>query len=565
MIRHLSKMPVCLFVLVTCATFAVNVMAQESKLGKVDFQTTGSREAQEHFLRGLAALHSFWYEEALQEFKAATKVDPAFMMGYWGEAMTYNHPLWAQQDTESGRKAVAMMKDLHRLSEREVAFINALKLLYGEGDKLARDVAYSGAMEKLYKAYPQDLEAASFYALSLLGTVRPGDKGYRRQMLAGKIALDVFEKNPSHPGAAHYVIHAFDDPEHAILALAAAQQYSRIAPDAHHAQHMPAHIFLQLGMWPEAAASNETAWAVSDAWVKRKNLSLSLRDYHSLHWLLYVYLQQGRYSKAETVLATLNQAIKDDGGESKSWRHYQSDMVAAFVVETEKWNMAATLFGAQYAPTKDSAAAQSGEMSGMVSHGGSPQKSVHGTANTLSIRGQVLSSFILGVDPRAEASQVEKSLSSLRNIRQQMEEMKESYRARQVSIMELEVAATSKAAAGNFEEAISLMKKATALEEELSPPSGPPELIKPSHELFGEILLKAGKPQEAASMFAISLSRQPSRARSVLGSARAAAQLGQKQEAVSAYTNLLQMWERADAHLPERSEALKYTQTQASR
>src|ERR1043165_5784096 len=147
-------------------------------------------------------------------------------------------------------------------------------------------------MEKVYKAYPDDLEAACFYSLSLLGTVRPGDKGYRRQALAGAIALDVYQKNPDHPGAAHYIIHAFDDPEHAILALPAARRYALIAPEASHARHMPSHIFVQLGMWPEAVQSNEAAWAASDTWVKRKKLDVSYHDYHSLSWLMSILLEQ---------------------------------------------------------------------------------------------------------------------------------------------------------------------------------------------------------------------------------------------------------------------------------
>ena len=266
----------------------------QSQLGKVVFPTSGSPEAQTHFLRGLAALHSFWFEEALDEFRASTKIDPNFVMGYWGEAMAHNHPLWAEQDTEAARKVLTNIKDLSKITPKERAFVEAVRLLYGPGDKLARDKAYSAAMEKVYRAYPDDLEAACFYSLSLLGTVRPGDKGYRRQALAGAIALDIYKKNPDHPGAAHFIIHAFDDPEHAIIALPAARRYAEIAPEAHHARHMPAHIFLQLGMWPEAAASNESAWAASDTWVKRKGLALSARDYHSLHWLAYVYLQQGR-------------------------------------------------------------------------------------------------------------------------------------------------------------------------------------------------------------------------------------------------------------------------------
>ena len=226
----------------------ITVAAQDSKLGRVDFPTSGSPQAQLHFLRGLAALHSFWYEEALEAFRESTKVDPDFMMGYWGEAMAHNHPLWSEQDLAAARQVVAKLKESSKLTERERAYLNAVKLLYGDGEKRARDLAYSAAMEKIYRAYPEDLDAAAFYSLSLLGLMRSDDKGYRLQAQAGAIALAVYEKNPNHPGAAHYIIHAFDDPDHAILALPAARRYADIAPEAHHARHMPSHIFLQLGM-----------------------------------------------------------------------------------------------------------------------------------------------------------------------------------------------------------------------------------------------------------------------------------------------------------------------------
>ncbi len=297
-VRSRSRAGLLLFFSVL-AVASSHLLAQQASLGKIDFPTSGSAQAQAHFLRGVAALHSFWFEEALDAFRASTRVEPDFMMGYWGEAMANNHPLWAEQDTEAGRKVIAKIRNTEKLTPKERAFIDAVKLLYGDGDKLTRDMAYSAVMERMYRQYPDDLEVAAFYALSLLGTGRREDKGFRRQMQAGAIALDVYQKNPNHPGAAHYIIHAFDDPDHAILAFPAARRYADIAPEAHHARHMPSHIFLQLGMWPEAAASNESAWAASDAWVKNKGLPVSLRDYHSLHWLLYVYLQLGRYGKAE--------------------------------------------------------------------------------------------------------------------------------------------------------------------------------------------------------------------------------------------------------------------------
>ena len=167
---------------------ALSVRAQESKLGRVEFPTSGSKEAQAHFLRGLAALHSFWYEEAVEAFRESTKVDPDFAMGYWGEAMTYNHPLWSEQDIGAARQVLAKIKDSAKMTERERAYIAAVRLLYGEGEKPARDAAYSAQMEKVYRAYPEDLDAAAFYSLSLLG-MAGGGKGYRLQAKAGAIAL----------------------------------------------------------------------------------------------------------------------------------------------------------------------------------------------------------------------------------------------------------------------------------------------------------------------------------------------------------------------------------------
>ena len=334
--------------LVLICLLAIGVTAQETQLGRVEFPTSGSPQAQAHFLRGLAALHSFWYEEAAEAFREATKVDPDFMMGYWGEAMTLNHPLWSEQDLTAARAVIAKIKDTPKLTDRERAYLNAVKALYGEGEKRVRDTAYSAAMEKIYRAYPDDLDAAAFYSLSLLGMTSPADKSYRLHAQAGAIALEVYQKNPNHPGAAHYIIHAFDDPEHAILALPAARRYASIAPEAHHARHMPSHIFLQLGMWAEAAASNEAAWESSDAWMKRKNLSVNVRDYHSLHWLMYAYLQQGRYQKAEELLTLMKKVMSESTYDNKLrpgyYENNYANMAAAFIVETERWNLATELF-----------------------------------------------------------------------------------------------------------------------------------------------------------------------------------------------------------------------------
>ena len=508
---------------------AFGVRAQESQLGRVEFPTSGSQQAQQHFLRGLAALHSFWYEEAIEAFRESTKVDPDFAMGYWGEAMAYNHPLWSEQDMAAARLVLAKIKETPKLTERERAYIAAVRVLYGEGDKHARDIAYSAAMEKIYRAYPDDLDAAAFYSLSLLGI--GGEKGYRLQAKAGAIALDVYQKNPNHPGAAHYIIHAFDDPDHAILALPAARRYASIAPEAHHARHMPSHIFLQLGMWSEAAASNESAWEASDAWMKRKNLSLGVRDYHSLHWLLYVYLQQGRYNDAEKLLNLMKKVMSESTYDNKLrpgyYENNYANMAAAFVVETERWNLAPQLF------PESKPAVASDDMGG--AHG------AHGNATStmrVSSANRTLPFFVRGL-----AGAMTGSEGDVANLQE---------------IQKYEITALAASMRKDYDKAIELMKKATALEEEMRPPSGPPSLIKPTHELFGEILLRAGKPAEAAEMFKVALQRQPNRARSLLGAARAAAQTGNQSDALTAYAALIDQWKQADTGLSELREARDY-------
>src|SRR5688572_5827039 len=519
LVSRAGVLAVCLLIITTTA------FAQTSELGKVEFPTSGSPQAQAHFLRGLAALHSFWYEEALEAFRESTKVEPDFMMGYWGEAMAHNHPLWSEQDTPAARAVIAKIKETPKLTSRERAYLDAIKSLYTEGEKTARDAAYSAAMEKIYRAYPDDLDAAAFYSLSLLGMMRMEEKSYRLQARAGAIALEVYQKNPNHPGAAHYIIHAFDDPDHAILALPAARRYASIAPEAHHARHMPSHIFLQLGMWPEAAASNESAWASSDAWMKRKNLSPSVRDYHSLHWLLYVYLQQGRYRKAEELLSLMKKTMSESTYENKLrpgyYENNYANMAAAFIVETERWDLVSSLF-----PPGTRLTASGG---GHGSHGAAAPESVEVVMRT-SNRGERLPIFIHGLAAAIKKTAAEEPVSASGN----------GSASAPPDISALEVRALTASIRGEHDKAIQLMTEAAALEERRGAPSGPPGIIKPAHELFGEILFRAGKHERAAEQFRTALLRQPNRARSLLVLARVHAKNGNNAEAVNIYAKLLE-------------------------
>ena len=553
--------------------FALSAFSQQSQtgaLGQVDFPTSGSKAAQAHFLRGVAALHSFWYEEALEAFREATKVDPDFVMGYWGEALAHNHPLWNEQDTEAARKVLARIRDTGKLTARESAYLNAVKALYGEGDRHARNLAYAAAMEKVYKDHPADLEAASFYALSLLGAARPVDKGYRLQMQGAAIALDVYGKNPNHPGAAHYIIHAFDDPEHAILALPAARRYAEIAPDAHHARHMPSHIFIQLGMWAEAAASNESSWATSDAWVKRKNHSIERRDYHSLGWLEYVYLQQGRVKEAEAQLALMQKSMADLGAPIRGYPY----MAATFIVETERWDLIERHFGEP--SVKSASFTMKTEAGADACHAATAKPT---TANVIPASTVVppqsqrppfrllYERYLRGMAAASSKNpaEAEKYVAEIRGLRKDFEKFSTYFSPEMVEIMELEVAGLARANAGKFDEAVELLKRATNLEESLRPPSGPPDIIKPSHELFGDILLRAGRPAEAAAQFKTALLRQPNRPRSLLGLARAAAKNGDGKIAAQTYADYLRTQERADARAAELAEARGYLKGASAR
>src|SRR5690349_8059946 len=309
-----------------------------SELGTVDFPTSGSPAAQTSFLQGVAALHSFFYDEAADLFREAQKADPGFALAYWGEAMTYNHPIWSEEDRDAALAALARLaptpaeRAAKAPTEREKAWLGAVEILYGEGDKGARDAAYAEAMRKIYEQSPNDIEAASFYTLSLIGpalTGPPGEARNRPLIRAAAILEELFDRAPGHPGVLHYMIHAYDDPLHAPLGLRAARLYARVAPAAHHALHMPSHIFLQLGMWNEAAASNEQSFAASKAWVERAKLASSKRDLHSLAWLQYIYLQQGRRDEAKRLLDEVT-------GDSPRELSTRTRMLSTWAVETSE-------------------------------------------------------------------------------------------------------------------------------------------------------------------------------------------------------------------------------------
>jgi tetratricopeptide (TPR) repeat protein len=545
-------MPVIRLLFVALVLACVAPSAQE--LGTISFPTSGAPAAQPAFLEGVKALHSFQFDDAADAFRRAQKADPDFALAYWGEAMSHNHPLWAQQDVEAARKALEKLGPSHeaRLAKaklpKEKAFLEALQTLYfSAGDKLARDRAYSEAMARLHAQWPDDHEIATFYALSLLGTVRPGDAGFRPQALAASIAMKIYAENPKHPGAAHFIIHAFDDPDHAPIALPAANAYAKIAPAAAHALHMPSHIYVQLGMWQEVVASNVAAYKAALATIARMKLAEGREDFHTLSWLAYGNLMLGRFDEAARNL-DLARATAERNPKSRGVQNGYRAMRARHMLETGQWERivldAAT-------PAAADAHAHMPGMAGMA----------YADPSSAWI-------FIAGVSAakRGDVAGAEAAAARLRTAREAMA-AGDAYAAKGASILEKEVAALARLAGGGQDDAVRLAKEAADIELTTDAPSGPPEPMKPALELYGDVLLEAGRAAEAAAAYAHSLLRMPKRTPSLLGLARASAKAGDMAAARRHYTELATMPGAAPASpaVQEAQRFLKAPATEARR
>jgi tetratricopeptide (TPR) repeat protein len=474
-----------------------------TELGTISFPNSGNAAAQAPFLTGVKALHNFQFDEAAEAFRLAQAADPNFALAYWGEAMSYNHPLWAEQDIAAARVALGRLAPTPearaaKTKGKEREWLAAVETLYGKGEKLARDIAYEQALAAMHRAYPDDDEVAVFHALSILGAVRPGDPGVARQMRAGAIALDVFARNPQHPGAAHFVIHSFDDPEHAILALPAARAYAGIAADAPHALHMPSHIFVQLGMWEGVIASNDVAFKAAVELAERKNLERGREDFHTLSWMQYGQIQLGRFDDAKAALETAR-AI-ERAHPTEKVRDGVLGMLARYVIDTERWD------------ELPADAALSGA------------KDDEGGAHAAHRRdGNVDLSLAKGLAAvhRGDTAAAARAADALKAIHDAtLAQPGGAYRAKVVAVAEFEVRAAIAEAANDAAAAEGFLKQATAVEGSMAAPSGPPQPLKPAFEAYGEFLLRAGRGPDAAKQFELALARTPNRTRSVQGLAR---------------------------------------------
>lgn len=518
--------------LVVLAGFSAG-QSQELGLGRIDFPTSESGRAQQLFLRGVGLLHSFQYREARDAFRTAQRAAPAFVMAYWGEAMTYNEPLWFAQDIASARAVLERLgptpdaRHAKAPTPREAAYLNAVEILYGYGKKEERDVKYAAAMQRLHERYPDDNEAAAFFALSLLGTSHAG-RDVPTFMRAAAIAEEILTSNPEHPGALHYAIHCYDDPVHAPLGLRAARVYAKVAPEASHARHMPSHIFFALGMWDDAAQSNEEAFEASKQSAERTGREMESGGYHALWWRQYAYLQQGRFADARKVLETMEHLAAERN--TPLTRFHLVQMRAMYALET----------GEPY------------EWSTRVSAPDRLSLAAHHLAAGLSA---------LNHGKREEAS---RALAAIRAIQggegasQDAHQMDHMYPvdAQAVSVMAQELAAMLSMTDGQSTKALELMRAAVAIEDKTPYEAGPPSPPKPAHELLGEMLLSLGQPQLARVQFELALRRAPARALSLLGRARSFAEMGNESAARDAYLELQRTWHSAD---PSLIEVLKQT------
>jgi tetratricopeptide (TPR) repeat protein len=481
-------------------------------LGRIDFPNSGRPEAQAPFLRGVMLLHSFEYDDAAQAFREAQTADPGFALAYWGEAMTHNHPLWNEKNPAAGRAALeklgatAEARRRKAPTPREQGWLEAAETLYFADTAKARsDTLYSRVMARLSTEAPQDDEAKAFYALSLMG-LSQAVRNIPAYMRAGALAGEVYRRNPAHPGALHYIIHAFDDPIHAPLGLFAAREYSVIAAGADHAQHMTTHIFLAMGMWEETVAQNAVASGSDRSrW----------RPGHYTAWLGYGLLQQGKFAAAGEHLDLVRRQVVAGNPRQES---YLLSMRAHHLLGTEDWTSPVARW---------------------------PLDTARASAVTRAMDAYALATAAVA---RGDLAAGDAAVIRLERLTPAAEAEAGGGAGRSVpGILAAQLRARLLWARGDRPAALTQLRQAAAAEDALPLEFGPPDIVKPTHELLGELLLAAGQAAEAQRSFVRALELAPGRSRALLGLMRAARAAGDDAVARQAEAQLAANWRGADA------------------
>lgn len=480
--------------LLTFLTLLFIAPSPDGVYGNVTFANSGAPAAQKDFLEGLALLHDFEYQAAAAAFQRAQVADPGFAMAYWGEAMTFNHPIWMQQDLNAARAALnklaptAAERRAKAKTDREKEYLDAIEILYGEGTKEQRDDKYMDAMSRLHAHFPDDIDATAFYGLAILGTAHEG-RNEAKYMQAAGVLEEAWINNRNHPGLLHYLIHSYDDPTHAPLGLRSARLYAKIAPDAGHAQHMTSHIFLALGMWKETVDANIAAIAA----VARSGRNISCGHYPS--WLGYAYLQLGEIDKAKSALTACRTAM-----ESQATMDHNSHSM-------DPDNSLSGSFANMLLRYQIDGGDLNGEMSGwaLPKSAGPGARLDFAFARTINAVKQKN-----GTAAREALLELESAAREVKDMETKRADPDPTYRVRPDIVLQ-EARAMIAEQENDVAGAEKLLRQAVTLEDTLPIAFGPPTIDKPSYELLGEFLLRRDRKPEARKAFEQALARTPGR------------------------------------------------------
>src|SRR5881296_2949204 len=497
----------------------------DERIGQVNFPTSCAVSMQKPFERAVALLHSFWYIEAAKAFTAVTQADPDCAIAYWGLAMSQWTQIWAPPQPAAlkrGWDAVEKAKAANAKTPRERDFVAAAEAFFKDADKLdhrTRAQAYGRAMEQMYASYPQDREVAIFYALALQATADPHDKTYANQRKSAEIAEKVLAAEPNHPGAAHYIIHAYDYAAVARQGLAAASRYAQFAPSVPHALHMPSHTYVLLGMWTETIQSNVAAAAAE------KDRGNPDDRMHALDYLVYGYLQQAQDGEARKVVDEARSIRADLAarkyGSGRPTAHFAMAAIEArWALERGRWAEAAAI-----EPR--------------------PNRFPHTEAMIYFARA-------IGAARSGDAARARADVDRLAALK---EAMKDPYWAEQIEIQRRAAAAWTARAEGKADEGFTLMRSAVELEASTEKHNITPGPIVTARELYGDMLMEGGQPGPAAQAYEASLRVAPNRFKSLHGAGRAFERAGDRDRAKTYYAKLLTTAASADTERPELREA----------
>jgi len=508
--------------------------AAMERLGSVSFATSCNAAAQPRFDRAVALMHSFQFGPAIEGYRAVLEADPSCAIAYWGIALSsWSNPFAgfkSPAQLQQGVNAVKAGRALKAKTPREQAYLEAVAHLYVDADRLdqdARTLAYEQAMARLAAAYPKDIEARIFYALALAAAADPTDKTYAKQLKAGAILETLFAKYPDHPGLAHYIIHAYDEPALASRAAAAAKRYGAIAPSTPHALHMPSHTFTRIGDWQASIDTNLASAASARA------AGQPADELHASDYMIYGYLQTGQDQAAGQLAEASAQVFarfdpaKANGAAPASAAYYaRAAIPARYALERRDWAQAAKLDPV-------------------------PSRFPYADSITYFARGLGAAHLHDGAGARA-------AIASLDQLHATLAKQGEDYWAEQTDIQRREVAAILALQEGHVADALTGMRQAADLEDKTQLASVTPGPLAPAREMLGEMLLAQDQPADALTAFEASLVQEPNRFWSLYGAAASARQAGDGAKAHAYFQKLLAMAQRAER--PERPQLIEARQ-----